>query len=184
MKCEMDVLNEHGEAEECGTVLSEKVYNYSKNKWGKAICYDCQHNNPLAIDFIEAKEKENLKKPKDITHEYIKSDRWEKDIISDIVSFERLLNDAHNKFSDRFSIQTWLVSHDTEKKSAVFKCRIKISGISGEEPQIFEGYGDADQDNCQSNFIKPHYLRMAETRAICRALRWATNNAQTAEEEK
>ena len=31
--------------------------------------------------------------------------------------------------------------------------------------------------------IKPHFIRMAETRAIARALRWATNNAKVAEEE-
>jgi len=31
--------------------------------------------------------------------------------------------------------------------------------------------------------IKPHFMRMAETRAIARALRWATNNAKVAVEE-
>ena len=46
----------------------------------------------------------------------------------------------------------------------------------------FQAVGDASVDNVGDE-IAPHLVRMAETRAIVRALRWATNSASTAEEE-
>ena len=27
----------------CGAAISEKVYDYSKSRFGKPLCYDCQH---------------------------------------------------------------------------------------------------------------------------------------------
>lgn len=101
--------------------------------------------------------------------------KWEEDI----VNYETLLNDAHVKFKDGFSITTALYSLDMAQKWAVVKARVEVVGKG-----IYEAHGDATQDNCSSSMIAPHFLRMAETRAIARALRWATNNAQTAEEEK
>jgi len=99
----------------------------------------------------------------------------------DLISFETLLEEAHSKFEGNFTIKTELISHDAEKKAAVFKAIVEVTkdGMTFE----FQAHGDADQENCQSSMIKPHYIRMAETRAIARALRWATNNAKTAAEE-
>lgn len=73
-----------------------------------------------------------------------------------------------------------------EKKWAVVKASVTIFIIDGEDSRkaTFEGHGDATQENIKGDIIKPHFLRMAETRAIARALRWATNNATTADEEK
>lgn len=116
----------------------------------------------------------------------------------DLISFETLLEEAHQKFKGNFTIKTEMISHDAVNKAAVFKATIKVYGkvsnrikmgeLETETPidsicYEFQAHGDADQVNCQSAMIKPHYLRMAETRAIARALRWATNNAKTAEEE-
>ncbi|KKM14396.1 hypothetical protein LCGC14_1706610 [marine sediment metagenome] len=109
----------------------------------------------------------------------------------DITNFEDLLSAAHEKFGNRLEIETELVKDGNgnpfinfERKEALFKA--KVSVMSETDPstlQVFEAHGDATGDNV-SDLIKPHFIRMAETRAIARALRWATNNATVAEEEK
>jgi len=119
----------------------------------------------------------------------------------DLTSFEDLLNNAHEKFEDCMSISTELIENDWEKQRAIFKAKVEIfaNDEQAEKYQIgelstetknpvrlklaeFTAYGDATQDNC-GEMVKKHYIRMAETRAIARALRWATNNAKAAEEE-
>lgn len=100
--------------------------------------------------------------------------------LDDMTTFEELLDDAHKKFEGNFTIKTELISHDAEKKAAVFKAIVEIT----DEGSCYEyqAHGDADQSNT-GEMVKIHYLRMAETRAIARALRWATNNAKCAAEE-
>lgn len=94
----------------------------------------------------------------------------------DIVNFETLLHDAHIKGLDE--IKTECLTVDLEKKYALFKCI--VHGKKG----FFEAHGDATIENVGSEFIKPHFIRLAETRSICRALRWYGDNAAVAEEEK
>ena len=106
-----------------------------------------------------------------------KPKKWE----DDIVDFETLLNKAHELFG-KFSIRTEALNIDLEKKFAFFKATVTIG--AGESAPVFIGHGDTTDENVSGSFIKPHFIRMAETRAIVRALRWATNNAQCAEEEK
>jgi hypothetical protein len=101
-----------------------------------------------------------------------KEENWE----DDIVNFETLLNNAHSNGLDE--IQTQMLAIDVDKKYALFKA--KVHGKKG----FFEAHGDATEENVTGTFIKPHFIRMAETRAICRALRWYTNNAACSEEEK
>jgi len=98
--------------------------------------------------------------------------------MDDLTTFEDLLDDAHTKFKGAFSISTELIQVDTEKKFAIVKAKVH----DRKSDQLFMAHGDADQINC-GDMVKMHYLRMAETRAIARALRWATNNAKCAEEE-
>ena len=95
----------------------------------------------------------------------------------DITNFETLLNEAHKKFGDKLSIETFSESVDFEKKTAVFKATVSVGN------QVFDAHGDATMENVANDNIKPHFIRMAETRAIARALRWATNNAKVASEE-
>lgn len=109
----------------------------------------------------------------------------------DITNFETLLSSAHKKFGSRLEIETEIVKDgqgnpfiNFEKKEALFKAKVSI--MSETDPntlQVFEAHGDATEGNV-GDAIKPHFVRMAETRAISRALRWATNNATVAEEEK
>ncbi len=111
--------------------------------------------------------------------------KWE----DDIVTFETLLTVAHSK-KVPFSIKTQMLDVDLEKKYALFKASVEVypnkkeSTIDfGDGKIVFEGHGDATMENVTGDFIKPHFIRMAETRAIVRALRWYTNNG-CAEEEK
>jgi len=154
-------INAVGEEEGLKTLLKEII------KKGNYISY--VHDGEYAVGFklISAPKIEEGNKS------------WEEDI----VNFESLLSDAHTKFKGRFSIETTRIDYDMKEKWAVFKATVRVR--DGEKfSRIFEAHGDATQDNCQSSMIKPHFLRMAETRAIARALRWATNNAKVAEEEK
>ncbi len=114
--------------------------------------------------------------------------KWE----DDMVTFETLLTKAHD-LKKPFSIKTKMLAIDIDKEYALFKARViipegkpvDIGGLKGiVTPEIvFEGHGDATSDNVKGDHIKPHFIRMAETRAIVRALRWYTNNG-CAEEEK
>ncbi len=111
-----------------------------------------------------------------------KSGKWE----DDMVTFEVLLTKAHS-LKMPFSIKTEMLAIDLKEKYALFKARVIVTNgeIIDEERafQIFEGHGDATDLNVKGEHIKPHFIRMAETRAIVRALRWYTNNG-CAEEEK
>lgn len=66
-----------------------------------------------------------------------------------------------------------------EKDIWVVQAFCRFSQPEG-EPLLWSGYGDAGPGNSQ---MRGAYLRHAETRAIARALRWATNVAMAAVEE-
>ena len=119
----------------------------------------------------------------------------------DMLSLDTLLAVAHEK--GLVAIKTQAIQIDVEKKIAIFKAQIfmQIKTEDEKEPYIkeFTAYGDALPDmnidyedktgkprtahNMDSATIRPHFIRMAETRAIARGLRWATNNAKTCKEE-
>ena len=119
----------------------------------------------------------------------------------DMLDLDTLLADAHEK--GLVAIKTQAIQIDVEKKIAIFKATIsmQVKSKDGKELCIkeFNGYGDALPDmnyvykgkdgkprtahNMESETIRPHFIRMAETRAIARGLRWATNNAKTCKEE-
>ena len=69
---------------------------------------------------------------------------------------------------------------DPPERRAVFKATVTMR--IEDELLDFVGHGDCDDKNTHA-LIAPHYIRMAETRAIARALRWATNEGRTCEEE-
>jgi len=112
----------------------------------------------------------------------------EKNWHDDMTNFEDLLDDAHKKFPGSFNIKTELISMDYEKKQAVFSACVSVENWEKNEDNmlerritLFTGHGDAE--GISSDMIKPHFMRMAETRSIARALRWATNNAKVSIEE-
>ena len=93
----------------------------------------------------------------------------------EFVTFSGLLDVAHSRGLE--SIETDLVSADFEKGVFVFKARVKLKN-----GRVCESYGDATKDNV-GKLVSNHSLRMAETRAIARALRWATNIGMCSLEE-
>ena len=80
----------------------------------------------------------------------------------DFVLFEGLLNEFHSKGGKK--IETEIVSTDP------FIIRATVSGKTG----TFQGMGDANDQNVGA-LVAKHKIRMAETRAIARALRWYNN---------
>ena len=128
------------------------------------------------IAFCKMSTSKDFEKPAETTEK--KTGNW----VDDMTNFEDLLADAHKKFKDKLEIRTELL-RDGEgnlqvsfvNKQAVFKAVVIADG------ETFEAHGDAE--GITNDKITPHFMRMAETRAIARALRWATNNAKVAEEE-
>lgn len=97
-----------------------------------------------------------------------------------MVKFKDLLSNAHDL--GLHSIKTTMIQIDIDKGYALFKAEVWIlrnNTVSGP----FEAHGDATDKNIDNMLIKKHFIRMAETRAIARALRLATNNGEVAEEE-
>lgn len=86
----------------------------------------------------------------------------------DFVTHAGLLDIAHK--SGLSEIQTEIIKDTPEM--VVFKATIKMERDG--KIQIFTGYGDATPENVNS-LIRKHILRMAETRAVNRGLRFATN---------
>lgn len=95
-------------------------------------------------------------------------------------TMEVLLNAAHKMYGDKFSIKTKLLEYDKETRFALFMAQVIID--NGEHKQVFTGYGDSDKTNTGA-MVQSAYIRMAETRAVCRALRFSTNIADTSVEE-
>jgi len=99
----------------------------------------------------------------------------------EMTNFEDLLTAAHER--GIISIHTELIQIDPAKKFAVFKATAKGFMPDEQESRVGEFTGYGDSEGITSDNIKPHWIRMAETRAIVRALRWYTNNASVAVEE-
>ncbi len=105
-----------------------------------------------------------------------KSGNWQ----DDIVKFEDLLADAHSKFPF-LSIKTEKIEINLKEKYALFKATAWVN--EGVQNQHFQAHGDATADNIGTDYVKPHFIRLAETRAVVRALKLLTNNAKCSEEE-
>ncbi len=125
-------------------------------KKGNEIEFDADNNTAKDIKIIS--ESSNTSNTKN----------WQ----DDIVNFETLLDEAYK--GGLAKIETEKIEVDLENKYALIKAR--VSGKNG----TFEAHGDATSENI-GEVIKPHFIRMAETRAIARALRWYTNNIKGVE---
>jgi len=83
---------------------------------------------------------------------------------NDFVLHEGLLNEFHANGGTK--ITTELLSSD----NGVYLFKATVEGAKG----VYTGHGDANQDNVNS-MVGRHLIRMAETRAINRALRFYNN---------
>ena len=94
----------------------------------------------------------------------------------DFVRFEGLLDLAHRQgLSD---VQTDLVQAPAEDNGQVAIVTARVTTECG----TFSGIGDACRGNV-NKMILPHIIRMAETRAVARALRLACNIGMCSVEE-
>ncbi len=95
----------------------------------------------------------------------------------DFVLFEGLLDEAHKQ--GLTGIDSLMVS-GTEEATVIFQAIVTLKNKDGERK--FTAHGDANDTNV-STAVKAHKIRMAETRAIARALRFATNIGMCSVEE-
>jgi len=84
----------------------------------------------------------------------------------DYITHEGLLKLAHHK--GLANITSKIIEVNVEKGVCIVQARVMM-----ENGKMFSGLGDATPQNLNA-MIKPHFIRMAETRAINRALRFAT----------
>jgi hypothetical protein len=98
---------------------------------------------------------------------------------TDFIKFPGLMQEAHALGLS--SIVTELLTPVTDLTCPVVKATVTLFTSSG-TVKSFTGYGDANEKNVASK-VRGALLRMAETRAIARALRFACNISMTAFEE-
>jgi hypothetical protein len=98
----------------------------------------------------------------------------------EFVKFEGLLDEFHNNKGQTITtefLKTYKLSTPKgEISGVIFKAT--VTGERG----TYQGHGDADDTNVGEMLI-PHKIRMAETRAIARALRLYNNIGMTSSEE-
>jgi hypothetical protein len=97
----------------------------------------------------------------------------------DFITFPGLLAEAHSQ--GLVGIETSLINPDSSKNPIV-KAIVTLKGEGPQNFKVFTGYGDATETNVAKKVVGA-LLRMAETRAIARALRFACNIDMTAIEE-
>lgn len=94
----------------------------------------------------------------------------------EMVAYAELLDRAHGEGLK--SIQTQILAQPSEENG--HRCIVKAIVETGKGH--FEGIGDADPGNVE-DFLAPHLIRVAETRAKARALRDAVNCGIVSSEE-
>jgi hypothetical protein len=90
------------------------------------------------------------------------------------VPFKELLDKAHKIGLQ--GVETELIHADYASPLFVFRATVKTPDGA------YTAHGEAHPNNT-NRMIVPHLLRMAESRAIARALRWATNTGEAASDE-
>jgi hypothetical protein len=101
----------------------------------------------------------------------------------DIVGFDDVLLTAHKKWKDNLSIETEIILKPDGTSPVtdgwLMKAKLTIY-MADAKPRVFTGYGEATPTNADN--VKDSLPRMAETRAIARALRFALGERVIAEE--
>lgn len=98
----------------------------------------------------------------------------------DFITFPGLLREAHALGLKE--IKTELISPPTDLSNPVVRATVTLVSEQEQLNKVFSGYGDANVNNVAKK-VSGALLRMAETRAIARALRFACNIDMAALEE-
>ena len=91
------------------------------------------------------------------------------------IPFKALLDKGHKEYG-LAGVNTEILQFPAKENGMMAIFRAVVKNNKGQE---YSGHGDADPNNTSEPIMK-HLLRMAETRAIARALRWLTNEGETA----
>lgn len=149
--------------EKCKKEVEKIVEEYSsRNFKGKIFCRDCQKDVRAMIKTAQTGETKSKPIVNDSEPNRVKTIMLNG---KEFVTHAGLLEVAHKL--KVCSITTEAIEITEER--AFFKAKVIMPNN-----RIFTGYGDADKSNV-NQMILPHKIRMAETRAINRALRFATN---------
>lgn len=90
--------------------------------------------------------------------------------------FRDLLHQAHQEGLSLLSTKLIQIPTEANQWTSIVQATVQT------QKGTFQGFGDASPGNVSPE-VSPHYIRMAETRALARALRFATNVGMTALEE-
>ena len=91
------------------------------------------------------------------------------------IPFKALLDKGHKEYG-LAGVNTEILQFPAKENGMMAIFRAVVKNNKGQE---YSGHGDADPNNTSEPIMK-HLLRMAETRAIARALRWLTNEGEKA----
>ena len=120
-----------------------------------------------------------------------KAPEKEKNWADDMTNYGDLLSAAHKKIKEDgfyLSMESRPQKNadgspmvNFEKKQALYEATLTIRNKEGVVLQVIVDTGDAE--GISTDIIKPHFNRMASTRAMARCYRIYTNNAAVSEEE-
>jgi len=99
--------------------------------------------------------------------------------------FAKLADDGKSLLKVETEMIQWPTDKGEDGKEfgeARCKARVEVD-MGGGKIAVYEGYGDASSKNVSGPQVLNALPRMAESRAIVRALRWATRSEYTAAEE-
>jgi len=140
-------------------------------------------------NIIEFEEENGM--PKNFVLKEKAEQQEKKNWTEDMTNYNDLLNAAHEK-AEKEGIYLSMESKpqrkadgsplvDFEKKTALYEATLTIRNSDGKVLQVFVDTGDAE--GISNDLIKPHFNRMASTRAMARCYRIYTNNAAVSVEE-
>ena len=95
---------------------------------------------------------------------------------TDAIAYKGLLSVAHDEGLKSVKTEIVQIPADDNAKTAIVRATVRT------RRGVFTGIGDANPGNVNRRII-PHLIRMAETRAVARALRVAVNIGEVAIEE-
>jgi len=96
--------------------------------------------------------------------------------MDNIISYEELLDEAHKKGIKAIRVKTLV-----EPSGDSPLCIVHAS-VSFKDDTVFENIGDAEPENC-NRMVRPHYIRIAATRAIGRCFKDALGIRRPMQEE-
>jgi len=141
-----------------------------------------QFNPDLISKGNKVKITEDQFKPgKVLKIKLIEKSKEENNSGDDFEDFASLTNKMIKMYGHNYSIVTHCIDDIAPIENGhAFSCTLTIPTEKGE--RTITAHGDASKDNV-TGFVQKHLLRMAETRSIVRAFRFATGSTKTAKEE-